>query len=500
MTIDKELKKILDNQQEKIINDKSKYLCVSACPGAGKTYTLVKKIERELDDLKDWQGIIACSFTKESSKEIKKRLGKKNNKLDNCFINTIDSMVLNLIIKPFLNRYLFGKQLIKQRVSINRIEEEKNNKVKDYVRLYNKNNIIHERANEYIKEWYENLKKGIYKISFPSYLLAERIVKMNLFNKYFALRYPTIYIDEAQDLDCFQHKFLQALKENTSINIILFGDPYQSIYQFRGAQPELFSGLLNQGYYARKITVSVRCHPSILFYANKIFDSNVQKLFDEPHVKIIYEIDLEFLKSLNGNTFILVETNPKGIELYEKYKDDFDILYSKKLDNMPEDYNLNENIMDELIKYYVNYDNLNDRYKYPLEDLVTYLNNTIGKVYIADFKINKRNFVDYMIDSVKVLNLDVSHKTINILNEKLNDKKYKYYYYILDKPNRIMTIHGSKGLETDNVIIYLTNTHPIDDQFKRKLFVAITRAKKNVFIYYEKGFSGVNYIQELING
>lgn len=498
MTIDNELKKILDSQQEKIINDKSKYLCVSACPGAGKTYTLVKKIEQELDRLKDWQGIIACSFTKESSKEIRTRLGKRNNKLDNCFINTIDSMVLNLIIKPFLNRYLFGKKLIKKRVSIKHIDEEKSSKVNDYTRLYNKNNIIREKANEYIKAWYKNLQNGIYKISFPSYLLAERIVKMDLFNKYFALRYPTIYIDESQDLNYFQHRFLQALKENTDINIILLGDHYQSIYQFRGAQPELFSGLLNQGYNLRKITVSVRCHPSILYYANKIFNPKVQKSFDESHVKIIYQIDLEFLKSLNGNTFILVEKNTKGIELYEKYKADFDILYSKKLDEMPEDYNLNKDIIDELIKYYVNYDNLNDRYKYPLEDLVIFLNTIIGKVNTADFKINKRNFTDYMIDSIKILNLDVSFRTINILNEKLNDEKYKYYYYILDKPNRIMTIHGSKGLEADNIIIYLTNTYPIDDQFKRRLFVAITRAKKNVFIYYEKCFSGVRYIQELI--
>ena len=41
--IDEILKKELDRQQGLIINDKSKYICVSACPGAGKTYTLVDR-------------------------------------------------------------------------------------------------------------------------------------------------------------------------------------------------------------------------------------------------------------------------------------------------------------------------------------------------------------------------------------------------------------------------------------------------------------------------
>ena len=46
-----------------------------------------------------------------------------------------------------------------------------------------------------------------------------------------------------------------------------------------------------------------------------------------------------------------------------------------------------------------------------------------------------------------------------------------------------MTIHSSKGLENDNVIIVLDNKYnKINDEFKNKLFVAITRAKDNVYI------------------
>lgn len=496
--IDNELKAILDEQQEKIINDENKYLCVSACPGAGKTYTLVRKIEKELETLKDYQGVIACSFTKEASKEIKDRLEKRNNQLDNCFINTIDSLIMSLIIKPFLNRYLFKVKAIDKRISINSVVIDNNKELNSFTRFYDSNSNIQNRANEYIKLWFVDLKNGIYKISFAPYILAEKIINMDLFNEYFALRFPTIYIDEAQDLNYFQHRFLQALKEKTNINIVLLGDPNQSIYQFRGARPDFFNNLSSKGYHVKKLTVSVRCHPSILYYANKIFDEDIQITFDQSHVNIIDDIDLEFLKSLNGDIFILVETNDKGIELYEKYKSDFDILFSKKLDQMPNDFDLNRDILEELIKYYVNYDNVNDRYKYPLDDLMLYLNNISEKLNKSDFRIKQRNFCDFMNDSIKKLNLDVSTETVNEINEKLIDDKYKYYYYISEKNNKIMTIHSSKGLESDNVVIYLNSTFPIDNIFKNKLFVALTRAKKNVYIYFESCFSGISYIQNLL--
>ncbi len=497
--IDLELKKQLDEQQGEIIKDTHKYLCVSACPGAGKTYTLVNKVNQELKTLSDFQGIIACSFTKESSKEIKERLRKINNNIDNCYIDTIDSFIMNLIIKPFLNRYLFEKKIIDKRIEIKSTIIDNDKNLNLYTRLYDKKIEVRNDAIEYTKKWFERLKQGIYNISFPTYLLAESIVKMKLFNQLFSIRFPTIYIDEAQDLNYFQHRLLKALKENTNINIILFGDPNQSIYQFRGARPELFNCLTQEDYYLKRITLSVRCHPSILFYANRIFDNSVTRTFDVSNVHLINKLDLALLERLKDKIFILVETNDKAIELYEQYKDEFDILYSKKLDKMPNDYNLNQHILDELIKYYLNYDNVNDRYKYPVEDLMNFLRTVSDKAKDKDFKIKNRTFKDFMMDSINILNIDVSEETINTIEQKLMDEKYKYFYYIVEKNNKIMTIHSSKGLENENVIIYLSNTYKIDEIFKNKLFVAITRAKSNVYIYCEGLPVIKKYITNLLN-
>lgn len=72
--------------------------------GSGKTYTVVKRIEKELQEVEPYKGVVACSFTKEASEELKNRINKKIN-LENCFVGTIDSFIKN-IIGIFVNRAL----------------------------------------------------------------------------------------------------------------------------------------------------------------------------------------------------------------------------------------------------------------------------------------------------------------------------------------------------------------------------------------------------------
>ena len=91
----------------------------------------------------------------------------------------------------------------------------------------------------------------------------------------------------------------------------------------------------------------------------------------------------------------------------------------------------------------------------------------------------------------------LSEDTISEIVKKLEDEKYKYAYYVCDKNNRIMTIHSSKGLEANNIIIVL-ESWKIDEEFKNKLFVAITRAKENVYIYYTERFAGKAFIINLL--
>lgn len=495
--IDKELKDILNEEQNNIIKSDEKYIMVSACPGAGKTYTIVRKIEKELETIKEFQGIIACSFSNEAANELKSRINKSID-TSQSYIGTIDSFVLKFIIGPFINRYLKEKGELDEPVKINSIVFPENyNEINLMTRLYDKSLEVRKNANEYCITWMKTLKNGEYEISFPTYLLAAKIVKMKIFNEYFSDRYTSLYIDEAQDLNFFQHILINEIKNNTNINIIMVGDPNQSIYQFRGARPELFNDLINKGYHKYNIDVSVRCHASIMYYANKIFNSSLTKTFEDNHVKIIDNINLELLRKMEENIYILTENNSTAISLYEEFKDDYDIIYSKKLDLNNKEFNLNRDIIEELIRFYLNYDNIEDKYKYPIDQLMIMIQELNKKVKRNDFKIKNRALNEYLEETTKSLNILLSEDTINEIVKKLEDEKYKYAYYVCDKNNRIMTIHSSKGLEANNIVIVL-ESWKIDEAFKNKLFVAITRAKENVYIYYAERFAGKEFVTNLL--
>ena len=128
-----------------------------------------------------------------------------------------------------------------------------------------------------------------------------------------------------------------------------------------------------------------------------------------------------------------------------------------------------------------------------------YLNNYIKNIKRKYFKLQNRTFVDFIMDISILIGIDISRETVEKIYQKLNDEKYKYYYYISDKMNKIMTIHSSKGLESNDVVIILETPYNINnEEFKNKLFVAITRAKKNVYIYMKESFSGKLYINNLL--
>ena len=64
--------------------------------------------------------------------------------------------------------------------------------------------------------------------------------------EYFANKFKCIYVDEFQDTDNIQEEFIWALATNGDGSglrdgaLFLVGDPKQSIYRFRGAQPEVY--------------------------------------------------------------------------------------------------------------------------------------------------------------------------------------------------------------------------------------------------------------------
>lgn len=115
-------------------------------------------------------------------------------------------------------------------------------KARDTIELYNqfKYNIVCRYAYNAHKYYLDNLDND--KIS--NNVLIEKARDLIRDNKeareYFASKFKHIYVDEFQDTDHIQDELIKLLSDNNNGTLFLVGDPKQSIYRFRGAQPEVY--------------------------------------------------------------------------------------------------------------------------------------------------------------------------------------------------------------------------------------------------------------------
>ena len=84
-------------------------IVVLASPGSGKTFVLSQKIRRVLKDesMLDYQGVIAISYTRKASANLKRRTLGDGLQNKNSFFGTIDNFCLTQIVESYAH-YVFG--------------------------------------------------------------------------------------------------------------------------------------------------------------------------------------------------------------------------------------------------------------------------------------------------------------------------------------------------------------------------------------------------------
>jgi len=490
MNISNELFEQLIGQQNVIINSKEKKIVVSAGPGSGKTYTIVKRISVELKSVHDYQGVIACSFTKEASKQLEEKLDILTDK-KSSFIGTIDAFILTEIFDLFKNRFInfLGKTncIEKLDISLPLTDSESNKLTKTGITDWNKSAL-----SRYSDTWISNFIEGKYEISFPAYKYASFIImKMDIVREYIKNKYTTIYIDEAQDMNDFQHLFLRTIISNCDLNCVLIGDKNQSIYEFRGARPNLFIDLKNQGYTEFAINISVRCHKSILDYSNIIADDKYKiERNSEINVVIDYSPTIDNLENKIDSIMILCDTNQMAKDFYVSLQDsDLNFIYTRSLIGELTNKEFSDNyleLIEEIIKFYLNYNNDNPLLVDSIEKYKIFLSNFALIRSIQDSQLLPvGSLIEYIEKISNIIGLSIPQSITSELQELLTNQIYLNHYRNFKNANRIMTIHSSKGLEAGNVFVVLRTFYRLDASYRRKLFVAFSRAKNFLAISYD---------------
>jgi DNA helicase-2/ATP-dependent DNA helicase PcrA len=95
--------------QQKAAIDCDESVIITACPVSGKTTVMKEKIRKIKPELPLNKGVIAITFTKKASEELRDKCKENAHNTKRSFFGTIDSFCLKELILPFLARIWGGE-------------------------------------------------------------------------------------------------------------------------------------------------------------------------------------------------------------------------------------------------------------------------------------------------------------------------------------------------------------------------------------------------------
>lgn len=546
-----------DEKQLEIIFSKSNRLVIEAPAGYGKTKTMVSKIAYMLasNQIPYPKKLLALTFSVNAAYKIKKDVTQNiPNILEGIESNfNISDKILVSNYHGFARRVLkrYGYKFHSNLSEIDKFQSVDDSHSRRLITLfpsvsYHDAEIL-SKFNSAVKTFdYKYVKENIY---IYNKIVIENLLPLNIipYNailsltckllkdypvicKFYQKLYSSILVDEYQDTNCLSYWILTYLFSDDS-NIILMGDSLQRIYGFIGAVPKLLSLT------AKKFTLeTIQLEKNYRFQHNKemlILDKNIRLNAENP-VKpdIIETANIQF--SLLDNQILEAEyIIEKSLKLIEENKDSkVSILVKQRGRNI-------DAIIEEFNKKSVpffygmftdedpNYVKFNRECLFEFIELLRVKDQVTKKMARTLISTIKTKIIDTdaltssLFDLLEIFLSKVfsdfsflsNEEKITLIKDTFENNGLKQYIEFIDANIIISTVHGSKGLEWDFVIIpdmesflfpnyyglcgkcgcvsscNLVVTKKIETQFLEELsvfYVAVTRARKQVYFTASK--------------
>lgn len=455
----------LTKQQELAINY-SYNMVITACPGSGKTTVVEEKVRNTLTTIKAHQGIVAITFTKKASQELRLRCKQNNYDTKQSFFGTIDKFCLEELIYPFLS-HLWGKSARECEV-VEKLDEK-------YNELFLDNQIpklFDISANDGFKKLYD---KGILWMSSFAGLANFILGSSKAAIRYLKAKYTHIFIDEYQDSSKEQHELFIKLVDLGLIGTAV-GDADQSIYEFRGSSVQYLNSLIadTEKFKFFRIDINHRCHPSISNYASRVKDP-LAPIFPVPDTECrVHRFTLEGNHKQSAKRISEIITKIVNKKEFLNYSDIAILAKGNKI--------LREVSEGLLVDYRLYVDTDLEKIKTPvariLHDLLAFY---FGKICTMQEVLDNNQIKNYVPEKENLLSLKekvkglkklregqliqafegiINHIGLNNFSQELecikkiltNETLKKLFQPISPSEIQVMTLHKSKGLEFHTVI------------------------------------------------
>ena len=430
----------LSPSQLSIIEDsKSKYIVVAAGPGSGKTKLLAHKLASlyMMEDIKHEQ-MLMLTFSRAAATEFKMRLmALIGNAANFIQITTFHSYCFDLMGK--VGDISKSDKIIEQTVDkINACEID-----------------------------------------------LSRLTK------------TVLVIDEAQDMSAAEYSIVKTLiDKNEEMRVIAVGDDDQNIYEFRGSDSAHFASLLNMPDAVKyELIDNYRSCSSIVNFANHFAKTIVTRLKTLPIVPKINKrgnVSLCRLSSNNVETPVvnaLFDMMPTGSTcvITRTNKEALNIVGLLQLKGIPakqiqsnDDFSL-QNLVE--LRDFADYIGLGDT-NYTINDEIWQ--------HAKSKLIRKYEGSDNLRWILKLLkDFEATHNKAKYKSDYkqfIHESKLEDFIWDSEGAVLVSTIHQTKGREFDNVFLALSRFSDMNDEAKRAIYVAITRAKQNLHIFCNNNY------------
>lgn len=312
---------MLNEEQLKAVNTIDGQMIIIACPGSGKTTTLLHRLQNMTSNYEiEPSSILMMTFTKAAAKEMEERYNKLEGTKKGVTFCTIHALCL-AIIKKFGKLKNVIPEADARDVIFEALRnypgiEDKNQFVNDIMLdiSVHKNNPGKKFPLKSTKErelfqnfwnYYEDYKDSHDMIDFDDMLIYA--YDLLLHNKealdFMRTHYRYIQVDEYQDTNYIQRDIIYLIAGEHG-NLAVVGDDDQSIYGFRGAIPEIMLSFKEDYPDAEVIRMGTnyRSCPEIVASAGKLIENNNKRYDKEFHANSKGKGKIENLVFTDRNT------------------------------------------------------------------------------------------------------------------------------------------------------------------------------------------------------